>query len=371
MAAALACGLFLNGCTGEPAPLPFAPSSSATSATSQVTSPTAVPPTVPTSPTLPTPLATVSATFRELQASLELFSREMLQQGAPAVLIEARSGQQLWSHAAGVRSLEGGVPVQPGDPTRVGALTRTMVAVSVLKLVEEGRVVLDDPVTKYAPEIEGLLSPAGAVSVRQLLGATSGLRTGNGLWGYAVLGILVERVRGARLADVIRTDILEPLELRSTALLGDGPIPENLVHGYARVNGQTVDVTGSALAAGVAAEGVIASVTDVNAFYAALLRGRLLSPASLVEMKGSVFADYGLGLDHWNDRCTNGLYYGHSGDVPGFGTVSISSADGNRQLTISVAYPPVPLSPQPSAMALELTGFAQVALNASCRFQFR
>ncbi len=34
-------------------------------------------------------------------------------------------------------------------------------------------------------------------------------------------------------------------------------------------------------------------------------------------MKGTVFADYGLGLDHWDDRCTNGFYYGHAGDIPG------------------------------------------------------
>jgi D-alanyl-D-alanine carboxypeptidase len=96
-----------------------------------------------------------------------------------------------------------------------------------------------------------------------------------------------------------------------------------------------------------------------------------LSPASLVEIKGLVYADYGLGLDHWNDRCTNGFYYGHSGDVPGYGTIAISSADGNRQLAMSVVYPPSALLPRPNAIALEITVLAQVALNASCRFQFR
>jgi D-alanyl-D-alanine carboxypeptidase len=296
----------------------------------------------------------------------------MLQNGAPAVLIEAKADQQVWTHAAGVRSLEGGDPVQPGDPIRVGGLTRTMVAVSVLKLVEEGRLVLDDSIAKYLPGIEVLLPPEPArVTVRHLLGHTTGIPYATGLSDYAVLGFLVERLRGAPLAAVLRTEILDPLNLHSTMVLDEGPLPDALVHGYAVVGGETVDVTHSAQQGGPASEGVVASVADINAFFAALLKGRLLLPDSLVEMKGSVFADYGLGLDHWKDSCTNGFYYGHSGDVPGFGTISISSADGNRQLTISLAYPPLPLSTQPSAIALELTGLAQVALNASCRFQFR
>ncbi|WP_224167524.1 serine hydrolase domain-containing protein [Arthrobacter sp. StoSoilA2] len=338
-----------------------------------MTSSTAAPPTVPAPPPTSTSQSPpVTPAFRELQATLELFSREMLQNGAPAVLMEARAGQQVWRHAAGVRSLDGGAPVQADDPIRVGGLTRTMVAVCVLKLVEEGRLVLEDPIAKYLPGI-GVLLPPGqeSVTVRQLLDHTSGTSYASGLSDYAVLGFLVERLRGAPLGTVLRTDILDPLNLHSTKVLDEGPLPAALVHGYAVLRGKTVDVTHSAQPGGPASEGVIASVADINAFYAALLKGRLLLPESLLEMKGPVFADYGLGLDHWKDTCTNGLYYGHSGDIPGYGTISISSADGNRQLTISLAYPPLPLSTQPSAIALELTGLAQVALNASCRFQFR
>lgn len=368
--AALACGLFLAGCTGEPQPNPLPPP--------PVTSSTSVPPTVPTPPsgraqsTTASPSPPTTPAFAELQAALELFSREMLQNGAPAVLIEARADQQVWRHAAGVRSLHGGAPVQADDPIRVGGLTRTMVAVSVLKLVEEGRLVLEDSIAKYLPGIDVLLpAEPESVTVRQLLGHTAGTPYASGLSDYAVLGFLVERLRGAPLGAVLRTEILDPLNLHSTMLLDEGPLSNTLVHGYAVVGGETVDVTRTVQQGGPASDGLIASVTDINAFYAALLKGRLLLPESLVEMKGSVFADYGLGLDHWKDRCTNGFYYGHSGDVPGYATISISSADGNRQLTISLAYPPSPLSTQPSAIALELTGLAQVALNASCRFQFR
>ncbi|MET4093793.1 serine hydrolase domain-containing protein [Arthrobacter sp. UYCu712] len=392
--AALAASALLGGCTGEPEPAPFQPTPPAT---------TAPPPATATAP--------ASSSLRELQAMLELYSEEMLQEGASAVLIQAKAGHEEWSHAAGVRS-RGGDPVQLSDPMQVGGITQTMVAVSVLKLVDEGRLALDDHITTYLPELAGLVRPPGPVSVRQLLGHTSGIPdfyalllesapprqvlttpvspgqslalAGTVPWqlrgplefsysrsDYVALGLLVERLRDAPLADVLRADIVEPLGLHSTTMTGDGPAPAGLVHGYALVDGGFVDVAYSALQSGSASGGMISTVEDINTFYAALLRGELLSAESIMAMKGRADTHYGLGLDQWNDRCTNGFYYGHSGDVPGYGTIAISSADGNRQLAVSVAYPPSPLSARSHAIALEITGLAQVALNASCRLQIR
>ncbi|UVJ38878.1 serine hydrolase [Arthrobacter sp. CJ23] len=392
---ALLAGVFLGGCTGVPEPAPFLPSP---------------PPTTATAPAATAP-ASGSSSFRELQAMLELYSGEVLQEGAPAVLIEAKVGREKWSHAAGVRSRDGGVPVQAGDPVQVGGITRTMVAVSVLKLVDEGRLALDEPVGRHLPELEGLLRPPTPVTVRQLLGHTSGMPdyyapllesaplgqvlatpltpekrlalAGTVPWqlgepqgfsfsrsDYVALGLLVERLRGRPLADVLRADIVEPLGLRSTSMIGDGPAPANLVHGYTLADGGLVDVAYPALQDGSASDGMISTVEDVNTFYAALLRGELLSPAGLIEMKGRIYADYGLGLDQWNDRCTNGFYHGHSGDMPGYGAIAISSADGHRQLAMSVAYPPSAVPERSHAIVLEMTVLAQRALNASCSFQF-
>lgn len=383
--AALVVGVFLGGCVYEPASTP--------------------------QPSPPNPVATTEPPLADLRAMLERYSEEVLREGATAVVIEAKVGPEEWSHAAGVRRREGGVPVELRDPVQVGGITQTMVAVSVLKLVEEGRLALDDPVTGYLPELEELLHPPGTVSVRQLLGHTSGIPdfhdalrgsapsrqllatplspeqrlalAGTLPWqlreppgfsfsrsDYVALGMLVERVRGAALPEVLRSDVAVPLGLRSTKMMGDGPAPANLVHGYVLVDGALTDVAHSALQTGSAAGGMMSTVQDANTFYAALLRGELLSSASVTNMKGHVDAEYGLGLGHWYDACTNGFYYGHSGDVPGYGTIAMSSADGNRQLAMSVTYPPSPLTTQSSAIALEITELARSALNAGCRLQF-
>ncbi|MFJ4025975.1 serine hydrolase domain-containing protein [Paenarthrobacter sp. NPDC089989] len=345
-----------------------------------MTGTTTAPPSARTAPPVPAPSApsastdaTTSMVFLELQASLEVFSRDLISQGAPAVLIEARSGQQSWAYAAGVRSLEDGRPVESADPIVVGGVLRSMLAVSVLNLVEEGKAALDVPVSAYVPDLAdqvaaGSDGPVGEVSLRRLLADPSGLDSSR--WADTVLTRVVERLRGAALADVLRREVWGPLGLGSMALLEDAGAIPNLVHGYASIDGGTVDITETPLASGQSPPRLVSSAVDVNTFQAALLAGRLLAPSSLLLMKGVVSADYGLGLDQWDDRCTNGNYYGHAGDLPGFGTITMSSADGNRQLTIAVASPPEPISGEPSALALELTNVAQVVLNGSCRFRF-
>lgn len=372
--------LFLGGCTETPEPRPL-PTTTYTALPSTPTAQprTTGPPPGPTPVPAPAPSNSVVFTpaFQELRATLELFSREKLDEGASAVLIKAKVGQQEWTLAEGVLTREGRATVQPGHRFHVGEQIRTLLAVSVMKLVEEGRLGLDDPLASYLP---GSVTAGTAVTIRQLLGDDADLpadlaaseRVPGAPGPEALLGLVVEQLRGAPLGTVLRTDVLAPLNLRSTELLdANAAIPNDLVHGYVQLEGETVDVTGAGLPDGIANGGLLSTVEDISAFHAALLRGELVQPASLIAMKGTVFDDYGLGLDHWDDRCTNGSYYGHAGDVPGYGSIAMSSADGNRQLSIFLAYPPQGFSTQPSALALEITGVAQVALNAGCRFQFR
>ncbi|WP_091467696.1 serine hydrolase domain-containing protein [Paenarthrobacter nitroguajacolicus] len=369
-------GFFLSACTETPEPQPVQPTTAMApppATTAQASTP--APPDAPTLTTSPAPTESVATTpaFQELRATLELFSREKLEEGASAVLIKAKVGQQEWTLAEGVLSRERQAVVQSGDRFPVGEQFRTFLAVSVMKLVEEGRLGLDEPVTAYLP---GALTADSPVTIRQLLGDAADVAAADlpaaALNADALLGRVVEQLRGAPLGAVLRTDVLTPLNLKSTEFLNaDSTVPDDVIHGYVELEGETVDVTGTGLPDGISNGGLVSTVEDILAFQAALLRGQLLSPASLIDMKGTVFADYGLGLDHWDDRCTNGFYYGHAGDIPGYGSIAISSADGNRQLSIFMAYPPQPVSPQPSALALEMTGVAQVALNSGCRFQFR
>lgn len=338
-------------------------------------------------------------------ALLEAFSERMIGDGAPAVLIDVRYGGRMWTHAAGVRNLDTREPATASDPVRIGGITESIVAVSVMKLVSEGKLGLDDQAARYLPEFGTVLHPPGPVSVRQLLTHESGLPdfTGpllaSGSWedvadrplsleqqlalaaavpwparlarvfnysrtNYAALALIVERLRGRDIAEVLATDTTGPLGLASTRL--GGPRPPDMVHGYITVGGTRVDTSMPAWQAEAPASGMASSLQDINRFYAALLRGGLLPPDTVTAMKGGYSQYYGFALRRWNNTCNNRFYYGLPGDTDGYGTVAMTSEDGSTQLAMAVAYPPEPPTLGVNPLVTELTEVSQDALNSLC-----
>ncbi|MET1089202.1 MAG: serine hydrolase [Arthrobacter sp.] len=338
-------------------------------------------------------------------ALLEAFSARMLEEGASAVLIAVRDEGETWTHAAGVRSLESGEPAMVSDPVRIGGITESLVSVSVMKLVAEGKLDLDSQVSRYLPEFGSVLHPPGPVSVRQLLTHESGLPDfrvpllASGPWqetmnrplsleqqlalaatvpwdgrlarifdysrsNYSALALIVERLRGEAIGQVLADDVAGPLGTTATRL--GGPAPSGMVHGYITIEGTRRDVSLPAWQETVPSSGAVSTVEEVNGFYAALLTGSLLEPDSVTAMKGSYSQYYGFALRRWNNTCNNRFYYGLPGDTDGFGMVSMTSEDGSRQLTMSVAYPPAPPTLEFNPLIYEMQEVAQQALNGLC-----
>jgi D-alanyl-D-alanine carboxypeptidase len=336
---------------------------------------------------------------------LESFSARMLAEGAPAVVIAVRNQGTSWTHAAGVRNLETREAATVTDPVRIGGITESMVAVSVLKLVEEGKLNLDRQASDYLPEFGSVLHPPGPITVRQLLTHESGLPDfsvpllASGTWeetmnrplsleqqlalaatlpwerrlaqifnysrsDYAALGLMIQRLRGQSLGRVLAADIAQPLDLAATSL-GGGP-SATMVHGYVTVEGKQLDVARPAWQAELPSGGVVSTVEDVNTFYAALLQGSLLPPDTVTAMKGAYSQYYGFALRRWNNTCNNRFYYGLPGDTDGYGMITMTSEDGSRQLTLSVAYPPAPPTLQLNPLIYEMQDVAQEALNSLC-----
>lgn len=339
-------------------------------------------------------------------AQLEAFSARMLEEGAPAVLIEVKYGGRTWTHAAGVRSLDSKEPAAVSDPVHAGTITESLAAVSVLKLVEEGRISLDGQLTSYLPDVARTLHPPGPVTVRQLLSHESGVpdftlpllasgpweqATGQRLdlerqlalagsvpWrgrlaqvfdysrtDYSVLALLVERLRGRPLREVLASDVTRPLGLAATRLDGGTP-PRSMLHGYVTVNGERMDVTQRPWLADNASAGAVSTVQEINTFYAALLQGKLLAPETVQQMQAGYQLFYGYALRRWNNTCNNRFYYGLPGDTDGYGTVAATSEDGRKQLAMTVAYPPAPPTLEANPLILEIQDAALAALNSLC-----
>ncbi|MFJ2778714.1 MULTISPECIES: serine hydrolase domain-containing protein [unclassified Kitasatospora] len=283
-----------------------------------------------------------------------------------------RDGRLVWS---GARSMIDGHAPTPGVQYRIGSLTKTFVAVLVLRLRDEGLLDLADPLERHLPG-----TPAGGATIAQLLAHSAGLAAETpGPWwertdgslrpalddileadaplkhpagrrhhysnpGYALLGALVERLRGRPWGEVLRYEVLEPLGMDRTTLLPEHPHAGGFaVHPWADVMlPEPLTDTGLMAPAGQ----LWSTATDL-ARWAAFLAGgdeKVLAAATLAEMRrpavGPESADwsgaYGLGLQLF--RHEGRVLYGHTGSMPGFTAgLWISEADGLAALALSNA----------------------------------
>jgi D-alanyl-D-alanine carboxypeptidase len=352
-----------------------------------------------------TATASATATAPAFAAVLKKYSEDTRAGGATAVVIQIKSRLGEWSSAEGVRNLETNEPVQLTDQTHVGDITMTMVAVSVMKLVEEGKIQLHDPIQKHLPDFENIIKPPGPITIRSLLSHRSGmpryweslLRAGDPGDGkrshkerlsaaaepwtggsgslfsysgtnYSALALLVEKLRGQDIGAVLRADTVEPLGLQGTVMTGDGPGPQKLVHGYTKAeSGELVDNALAPFHSGSPDTGMISTVPELNTFFAALQKGTLLTPQSVAEMHHPKYEQYGLGVVRRYDSCSNNDYFGHVGVVRGYAALALISADGSRQIAMAVARAPKPyLMGFDDPQSLEMSEVAVDALNQAC-----
>ncbi|WP_442906728.1 serine hydrolase domain-containing protein [Kitasatospora sp. NBC_01246] len=336
-----------------------------------------------------------------VQSSLTALVKE---DGLPAALaaVKGRDGRTR-DYTAGVGDLATGAKVPVDGQIRAGSNTKTFTAVVVLQLVAEGKVGLDASVDTYLP---GLLRGDGidgrAITVRQLLQHTSGLPDymdapaladfttvqyryfeprelldgalvqkarfpAGSSWEYSntnylVAGLLVQKVTGRPVGEVITKRVIDRVGLRHTYFPapGDTAVHEAHPHGYFRgsPDAPLVDYTEMDASMAWAAGGIVSTNTDLNAFFAALLGGRLLPPAQLAEMRTTVPAEllgpgvrYGLGLQSKPLSC-GGLAWGHGGTSPGYRTRGGVTDDG-RAATITVTAVPGATGAQHMADALD------------------
>lgn len=163
-------------------------------------------------------------------------------------------GKLVHSRALGFANIEDKIAATPDTQFRIASMTKSFAALAALKLRDQGKLRLDDPVAKYLPEVRKLrlaTSDSPALTVRMLMTMTTGLPEDNpwgdrqmalgnaaieklvagGLsfsnasgqtfeysnLGYILLGRVVSKASGMRFQDYITTRILHPLGMRDTS----------------------------------------------------------------------------------------------------------------------------------------------------------
>ncbi len=272
---------------------------------------------------------------------------------APAVAVAfVADGKLAYERAAGFADLAGKIPATTQTRFHVASITKMFTAVSVMQLVEQHALALDDKLVRYLP----WAPHADAVTIRELLMHTSGLpnyldeafasnrvakqttpralldaladrpleftpgtRYAYSNTGYVLLGLIVEAVAGQPLADYERTHVFEPAHMRDTTL-GEAPPGEPSAVGYRDQNGSPAQRFDSSWLYG---DGdAVSTAGDIARFDAALMSGTLLDAAGLAQMQAEPVATgagderYGLGISILSFGPLT--LAGHHGGLPGF-----------------------------------------------------
>jgi D-alanyl-D-alanine carboxypeptidase len=339
----------------------------------------------------PTPTTAPSPTADPVSRIATLLEEERQRNGAPGMLALVRQGGATFFASAGTADIAG-APIAETTRFRIASITKPIVGALVLLAVRDGLFGLDDTVGDLLP---GVLRDEPPVTVRQLLSHTSGVfdegNDGNPITdvdniadaqlreegqallrdyeaghevmasdrlivalaethnrynapgaayhysnvGYQVLGMILERATGQALADLLQTQIVEPLGLTHTSLAPtDSSTPD--MHGYQPgMNNELVDTSDELSWFGNGANGgVISTPEELFTIMDAMVSGRLLGAELTAEMQEVHLAEYGLGIGRYSLTC--GIFYGHEGNVSGTRSIAVVSAETGDGVVVAL-----------------------------------
>jgi CubicO group peptidase (beta-lactamase class C family) len=307
----------------------------------------------------------------------EFVNSELRAQHIPGVaLAVVRDGKIVKAAGYGLANVELNVPTKPETIFQTGSVGKQFTATAVMMLVEEGKVGLDDKMSKYFSN-----SPAAwkDITVRHLLTHTSGIPDYNdkkeggafnlrvdytedemveklsGLpldfppgekWsysnsGYVLLGVLIHHVTGEFYGDFLQQRIFRPLQMTSTRIISEADIVPNRSAGYRMVNGELKNQEWVSPSLNTTADGALyTNVPDMAKWDAALYTEKLLKRSSLdqmwtpVKLNSGKTSTYGFG---WAIVEINGhRLIEHSGAWQGF-TTNISRFVDDRITVVVLA----------------------------------
>jgi D-alanyl-D-alanine carboxypeptidase len=290
----------------------------------------------------------------------------------------SKDGRTVFSRGYGKANLELDSAMTPENVFRIASMTKQFTAAAVLLLVQDGKLSLDDPISRWLPKFPG----ASGVTIRELLTHTSGIseftrlpgymgkewridRTPEEMvnyiaehssplyefppgtaWsysnsGYQLLGAIIEKVSGMPLKQYYQTRLFDPIGVKNTTVDDPGDIVPHRVSGYELAGKERRNAQFISMSAPGAAGFLRSTAGDLLKWSAALFGGKVIRP-DLVRLmieparlkSGQLAMDhifkpermgpqtekyqYGFGLEI--GTLDGHKKIGHDGSIPGFMT---------------------------------------------------
>ncbi|MGH7615953.1 MAG: serine hydrolase domain-containing protein [Gemmatimonadaceae bacterium] len=254
----------------------------------------------------------------------------------------------------------------------IGSNTKQFTSAAIMRLVEQGRVTLDDDLSKYVPQFP---LHGKKVSIRQLLSHTSGVHnyTSSPEWaktwndvlspdaivkfvaadtldfapgtayrysntGYVLLGMVIEKATGQKYASYLEAQFFKPLGLKQTSYCPSRTTDPAFALGYSKAPNGTTRAQFLDLSQPFSAGALCSTVGDFAKWQRALDGGKVVSPASYALMSNQDTLNsgrkinYGFGL-------VPGMFNGHktvshTGGIPGFASAATYVPDDSLSIVV-------------------------------------
>ncbi|AKF82103.1 beta-lactamase [Myxococcus fulvus 124B02] len=275
----------------------------------------------------------------------------------------------------GQANMEWGIPAGPDTKFRIGSVTKQFTATLILQLVGEGKVRLEDPVTKYLPDYRQ--DTGSRVTVTHLLNHTSGIPsyTSNPKFGdvardpftvaafvkehcsgdlqfepgtkyaynnsgYFLLGAIIEKVTGKTYAQVLEERIFKPAGMKNSGYDVSATVLPKRAEGYDFKSGQYVNADYLDMGLPYAAGSIYSTVEDLYLWDQALRGTTLLSEELKKKMTTPGLDQYGFGvslepftLDDGKTKLT-AVY--HGGGINGFSSFFVRVPE-KKQVVVALS----------------------------------
>ncbi len=286
----------------------------------------------------------------------DIARKVMEKSGIPSASLAVVTGGKLYAQAYGQARLEPALVATTAMPYSIGSISKQFTAALIVMLQEQGKLSLDDKVRKWLPD----LTQASEISIRQILSMTSGYQDYwpqdyvmpmmlkpttadqvlNG-WArkpldfepgtkwqysntnYVIAGLIVEKVSGKPLYELLQEKVLRPLGMSSALNIDAKPLGTGDPLGYFRYALGPLRPAPEEGAGWMFAAGELAMTpADLAKWDISVMNESLLKPASYLAMetdtvlKNGLGTHYGLGMSVTSVR--NHRVLGHGGEVSGF-----------------------------------------------------
>lgn len=312
-------------------------------------------------------------------AEYQAIINKYVQKGLPGISVSVIDQQGRWSSASGKADIARNVNMEPCHLGKIASITKMVLATLAMKLVEEGKLNLSDPLTKWLPkDVTENFDNAGRITLLYLLTHQTGLtdyyddqrfflemiNNPNKMWSARDLikiiygdkelfrpgtrasysntntvlaAMMIEGSTGRSHAALMREKIFTPLRMTNTYYQGHDVLPEGIVaQGYVDLFKEDVLVNVSQynFGYGNGSGGLVSNVFDMQTFIRALFAQKtILTQQSLDQMRqwyteANTFQEFGIGL------IKQGSAYGHGGGDLGYTSKLHWYPDKNASLAV-------------------------------------